>query len=378
MPGQFWAQRLGSQCAGIFPSGGVDLVSLRQLELGPGVELFVQGLDLRDERVAQGHHLGHFHAVVGDLEREEVGEAQLAGDAVAEVPEPEQPVSQGLADGLRGGPGREPFVQVARIHEHAVDFVGRDGRLLALLVHEEREPVLRGRLPGLGLGAGLHHGGDRRGRLGRSQADLFKLADGQVIQLILASKQRLHAVNHLARADELVERLALGDLRGGVGLGHVGQGGPGGLVRGGLQREPAFHVLREESVGLLLGRGGVAPIPARPKGRARRRRPIGGIRAGVAWGRSWVRLRNQGGWLVRGSSWAERGSVHSPHEALRPAARRPPSRWGLQSPEPRPEGPFPPPGQSHPGCSISPRHPCPTNTAIGPGSSSVNVSQDRR
>ena len=135
--------------------GGLDAVAGRQGVLGPGVQLLVEGPDLGEEAVGQRDHLGDRQAVVGHLEREERVEAQLPGDPVAQVAEPEQALAERAADRLGDLPDVAALGQVARLDEDAVQVVGRGMRLgLAGTLEGVGEAVLRGRLarprPGCG------------------------------------------------------------------------------------------------------------------------------------------------------------------------------------------------------------------------------------
>ena len=156
---------------------GLGLVALRQDVPGPGVELLVDRLGLGDQAVAQRHHLGDGHAVVGDLECEEVVETHGLGQLVPQVAEPQQAVAERTTDRLGGFPGRAALVKVARLDQDPIDVVGRGGCLLVFATDREGEGILGGRLPGLGLGAGLDDLGDRTGSLGGAEPDLLELAD---------------------------------------------------------------------------------------------------------------------------------------------------------------------------------------------------------
>ena len=181
--GPVLAPAVGQPVGGDLARGHLGLVPLRQRVLGPGVELGVKRLHLVDEPVAQGDHLGDGHAVVGDLKSEEVVEPHGPGDLVPQVAEPQDPVAKRAADRLGDLPRGEPFVQVLRTDQHPVDVVGRRVLIgLPLALERVDEPVLRGGLPGLGLGAGLDDLGHRAGRLGGAEADLLELADRQVVE----------------------------------------------------------------------------------------------------------------------------------------------------------------------------------------------------
>ncbi len=174
------------------------------------------------------------------------------------------PSRSGRPISLDASQAAQALVQVARLDQDAVDVVGRRGGLRSSATDAEGEPVLRGRLLRLGLGAGLDDLGDGPGRLGGAEADLLELAERQVVELVLVREQPPDRVDDLGGTDVAIDLEVPGDLRGGVGLGDVGHRDPVRLGRGRLERQPARDEPGEEGVGLLLDRGG---------GRRRRPRP---------------------------------------------------------------------------------------------------------
>ena len=162
---------------------------------GPAVELPVKRHDLGDDTIAERHHLGDGHAVVGDLERKEVVEAHGLGHLVPDVAEPQKPVAERTADRLGSLPGGVALGKIARLDQHLVDVVGCRGRVFAVAAESKRKPILDGALLGLGLRASLDDLGYGARRLGGGEPDLLELADLLVGDFVLAAQQIADRVN---------------------------------------------------------------------------------------------------------------------------------------------------------------------------------------
>ncbi len=215
------------------PVGGDGLghglaVFLRHLVLHPGVQLEVEGLQLREELPVEGHHLVGGQAVAGHLEGEVVGVAQLPGHAVAEVAQAHQAILQGHADLLAGLPPQLALGQIAAGGELVVDVVGADGPA----AHPELVAVHDGDLLRLRLDAGGHElrlGHGSLGPVGHEQHPL-QLAHGLLVELAAVLQQLLGFGDDHGTAIERGEGLAR-PLGGGVMLRlHIRGRGPGGLL----------------------------------------------------------------------------------------------------------------------------------------------------
>ena len=83
-------------------------------------------MDLGDQPVAKGDHLGDGHPVVGDLQREEVVEAHRRATLFRRSRSRSSPSRNGRPIVLDASQAAR-VVEVARLDEDAVDVVGRDG-----------------------------------------------------------------------------------------------------------------------------------------------------------------------------------------------------------------------------------------------------------